>query len=221
MRVAVCFSGLPRLDAWSAITSWQRFISANQADVFVHTWCDDTNQYQSLMTRMNGQLAPRAVIMEPSVDLPVAQYTERIWPTASPYRMLSGFTSIHRCFDLAQSWANHTSTTWDYVVRARFDVEIEPFELQPAFGVVVHDDPDKLILKFTYRGQPMWGINDLVAYGAPDAMAAYARTDELMPSLYADEGVDVCPEIFLTASLTRQNTPITFRQMPNRIVRAQ
>ena len=219
MRVAVCFSGLPRLNAHRALLAWHRMITRYQADVFVHTWLTGDEDRHWIDRRVAGEFKPKLLKYEPMRALDVSMFTERIWPTADAYRMLSGFTSINESIALATNYAAHLGFVYDFVIRARFDVEIDHLDLEPVDGVVVPDDPDKLGLVFTYRGERTWGINDLVAYGKQQMMQLYAVTNQHMLSLYRDEGVDVCPEIFLAASLKKQRVPVDFRPIPHRIVR--
>ena len=220
MRVAVCFSGLPRLHAHNAILAWHRIISKYSADVFIHTWIN-TDQHNSIDNRLAGEFKPKILKYEPLRKLNVDMFTDRIWPTADAYRMLSGFIGIRESIGLAIQYAEHQHFEYDFIIRGRFDVAVDTFELEPVEcnGVVVPDDPDKHGLQFTYRGEQLWGINDLIAYGSSQAMHLYSITDQHMHSLYRDEGVDVCPEIFLTASLKKQQVPIMFQKINHHIVR--
>jgi hypothetical protein len=216
MKVAISFSGLPRLSAQIAIDNWLKIIDQYHADVFIHTWVDQNN---GLDDKLIPIFKPKILKYEPSRLLDVREFTQRIWPTADAYRMLSGFTSIYESMNLVEKYSQHQNFIYNIVIRARFDVNVENLILEPIVdGIVIPDDPDKHVLKFTYNEKNVWGINDLFAYGPMSLMRAYATTNLHMHQLYR-EGVDVCPEIFLTANLMKQQIPIIFKPISQYIVR--
>ena len=212
--VAICFSGLPRLSAQKAINSWLKIVKQYKANVFVHTWLENENDRDWIEDRIIPIFKPKMFKYEPFRNFDVSSFTERHWPTVNPYRMMSGFTSVNESIALATSFKKY-----DFIVRARFDVEIDELLLSNTEGVTVHDDKDKHILKFNYRNREYFGINDLVAYGSDEMMRLYARTNQNMYDLYHYECVDVCPEIFLTSNLIKEGVDINFQNIPHRIVR--
>lgn len=218
-RVAICFSGLPRLTHIMPTTRWQQYIKKYNADVFIHSWILDNESRKDNVDRITSLFNPKIMKLEKSRVYPLEHYNQRIWSTVIPYNVFSAYASIYECMKLVNNYSALNNFNYDYVIRARFDVAVDNLNLEPVEGVAVPDDPDKHCLKFNYRGLELFGINDLVAYGNQHFMTLYSNVFENIHNLYHGEGVDMCSELFLTSNLVRQQVPIVFRQFKTNIVR--
>lgn len=219
MRVAICFSGLPRLSHLMTIKRWQHWIKNYNADVFIHSWAPEEIDKKDTIGRIVSYFSPKIFKLEESRVYPLNEYAQRIWPTVIPYNVFSAYASIYECMELVNNYSNSNSFEYDFVVRARFDVLVDNLNLEPVEGVAVPDDPDKHCLKFRYREFDLFGINDLVAYGSQKNMTLYSNVLNYMQDLYHGEGVDMCSELLLTSNLVRQGVPVSFRGMRTTIVR--
>lgn len=121
----------------------------------------------------------------------------RAWTTTDPLlgylRQLRG---IHQADQLRRAWSDHHGTTFDWVLRLRFDnlyvASIEPLEqLQPdVLFVPAHDN---------------WGgLNDRFAVAPPELMTIYANRFEAIGA-YLQEGLFIHPESLLAEHLARHH----------------
>lgn len=219
-RVAISFSGLPRLFFEQTWIRWQSIIKRYDADVFIHCWTDGKDQ-DDIFDRLVGIYDPKIIKFEQSRHFPLHEYQERIWPTVIPYNVFSAYASIHESMRLVNEYSKQNDIRYDHVIRARHDVLVDNLDLIPLDdrSVGVPDDPDKFVLKFKYRDQDLWGINDLLAYGSQDSMTVYADVINQISQLYHGEGVDMCSELLLTSHLIKSGMRIDFKPMRTRIIR--
>lgn len=218
-KVAICFSGLPRFTHVMPSVRWQQYIRKFNADVFVHTWILDDESRKDTVGKINSYFNPKVLKLEKSRNYPLDQFSQRVWSTVIPYNVFSAYASIYECMKLVNNFSYLNNFQYDFVIRARFDVLVDNLNLEPVIGVAVPDDPDKHCLKFNYRGQDLFGINDLAAYGNQHFMTLYSNVFENLHNLYHGENVDMCSELFLTSNLVRQNVPIVFRPFKTAIIR--
>ena len=213
MKIALALSGLTRIYTISA-ASWGRIIGQYNPDVYVHNWCEpDLKDY--ICDQINWVFKPTAVELEPPPSIDISLYPNRHWPQINVDRSLSMWHSIAA----AHSMINRSGNDYDIVMRGRMDLHIHKLNLIDFDGVVMPYDWDKVKLKFQYRGIEMHGFNDHFAYGPPHHMDKYVRTLEEIPYLYSQEGVDYCPENFLTASLAKQGVPVMLQHMEHCLIR--
>ena len=218
-KVAICFSGLPRLTHSMPIIKWQNYIKKYNADVFVHTWITDEDIRIDVKDQIISLFDPKVIKLEPLREFSLETYNQRLLPSVIPYHVFSSFTSIYESMKLVNDYSLLNEFEYDFVVRARFDVMVNDLNLESVNGVAVPDDKNKHKLKFKYKDLDLFGINDLVAYGNQQYMTLYSNTIDYIHFLYHEEKVDMCPELFLTANLIRQNVPIIFRPLQTEIIR--
>jgi len=205
LRVAVSFSGLPRLYC-SAISSWQALIKKYNADVFMHVWQTadgSTDKAKSLFDTIR-------CVSEPPESFDISAYTDRI-QHSNPYNVFSQWTSIWRSMNLV--YAHDQS--YDIVVRARFDVEFEQFDFINVHGVVFPGKPAEI---YTWQNNRYLGWHDMIAYGDCDSMRAYSDTLWKIPQIYA-EGSPFFSEFFLSTNLFRRKINTTHHAVFANIVR--
>lgn len=216
-RIAVCFSGLPRLVP-ASVESWMRFIHINDADVFAHTWVMPGTDLTKISKDITDRFKPRLVVTEPprKINLDLYKDSDRIWPYRSePKNVLSMWTSVRESILLSESWAASRGFTYDIVIRARFDWWCEVLTLEDNPGLTVPDSPGLYGHRFRYRGEPYVAHNDQFGYGKPDVMRCYANTINLIPRLFAIDGVDFCSELLLTASMMSQGIHVNYQKNMN------
>ena len=219
MKVAICFSGLPRLDSPISIKKWQYYINLYNADVFVHTWVLDESEKNDTIDKIVSYFKPKIFKLEKSRDYPLHEYKHRVWPNLVPYNVFSAFAGIYECMELVNKYSTANKFEYDYVIRARFDIFVDNLTLDPINGIAVIDDPSKHCLKFRYRGLDLFGISDIFAYGSQQNMNLYSNVSNHIHTLYHGEGVDMCSELLLTSNLVRQGVSISFQPIQAVLVR--
>ena len=216
-RVAVCFSGFPRLTPETEKT-WKNFIHKYNADVFVHTWA--INQYirENISKNIVKALQPKQFIIESSKNFNTSRFQERIWPHKSqPNNVISMWYSIKESIKLCNQYSQNTGILYNIICRARFDWFCSNLELIDAIGLIVPDDPGLSGHHFKYKDRSYIGHNDQFGYGSPKIMNIYADTYDTIPQLYND-GVDFCSELFLTANMISRDIPITYQKNLNYVI---
>lgn len=214
MRIALALSGLARLHPISA-ASWGRIIGHYRPDVYVHTWDDPVGNASGIRELVNWVFKPAAVRVDPLMEIDTSPYPDRHWPCIDVYRSLSMWHGIKAAHDMVAN----SGREYDLVIRGRMDWHVHWLEIAEHDGIILPFDADKTPLRFSYRGIDMHGFNDHFAYGPPRQMDRYVRTLEEIPILYAEEGVDYCPENFLAASLAKQGVPVMLQRMEHKLIR--
>lgn len=215
MKIALALSGLARLHPISA-ASWGRIIGRYQPDVYVHSWEDTPGTSLELTERINWVFKPTAVRVDPLMEIDVSAYPDRHWPCVDVYRSLSMWHGIRRAHEMVLA----SGKSYDLMIRGRMDWHVHSLEISEYNGLVIPFDHDKIPLRFSYRGVEMHGFNDHFAYGPASMMDSYVRTLDEIPILYSEEGVDYCPENFLSASLVKQGVPVMLQRMEHCLIRA-
>jgi hypothetical protein len=213
MKIALALSGLARLYTISA-ASWGRIIGKYDTDVYVHSWCDPILE-PYIRDQLGWVFKPTDMLLQPPIDIDVSPYPDRHWPHINVDRSLSMWHGICAAHKMVRS----SDIDYDIIIRGRMDLHIHRLDLIEFDGIVLLHDQDKVPLQFNYRGIPMHGFNDHFAYGPPHYMDQYAKTLEEIPSLYANEGVDYCPENFLAANLIKQHVPVMLQHAEHCLIR--
>lgn len=210
-RVAVCFAGLPRLNQLT-MPLWQKFISDNRADVFIHTWLESSQVRDHLSMQICELLQPKQLLIEPIKKFNTARFSERIWPHRSqPSNVLSMWYSIKKSIGLCMDWQDAVGEDYDVICRARFDWWFKEINLESNTGLTVPDDPGLSGHRFKYQGTPYIAHNDQFGYGNRTVMQHYSETFDRIPWLYSDDGVDFCSELFLTANMISRGIPVNYQ----------
>lgn len=221
MKVAVCFSGLPRFIQECA-PYWRKcLLQPYDCDVFVHTWSQSAAQDQVTQQLVQQLYAPVRFQMEQVPQFDVSSYATRIWPhRVSPQAQFSQFEGIRRAQQLRQTQEHTQGFTYDVVIRARFDWYLSQVQLDTTPCVNVARTPTLDGHKFTYDATPLVGISDQFAYGTSHTMDVYAGIVDNMHNLYHAHGVDFCGELFLRAHLHEHHVCIRQHVWQHGIVRS-
>lgn len=195
MHVAVTFSGLPR-SPLQGLSSWQGLIAEYNADVFMHLWDTGDGDAQRLVEIFR----PVKHVIEPLRSFDTSCYTDRL-QHSNPFNVFSMWTSISESINLALGHGQQ----YDTIVRARTDVGFDSFKFLDVHGVVIPGKPAEV---YEYQGKRYNGWHDMMAYGDPASMRAYADTLYALPGIYA-EGSPFFSEFFLSTHLFRTKTNTT------------
>jgi hypothetical protein len=221
MKVAVCFSGLPRFIQQCAPYWRKSLLEPYDCDVFVHTWCQDAVQDAVTQQIVSHMYQPVRFQMQPMPVFDVSMYTDRIWPhRITPQAQLSQFAGIKRAQLLRQTQERAQGFLYDVVIRARFDWFLAQVVLEINPCVNVARTPTLDGHTFTHDEIPLVGVNDQFAYGTSAIMDVYSTVVDNIPHLYANHGVDFCGELFLRAHLHEHRVCIKLHRWHNGIVRA-
>ncbi len=213
MKIALALSGLPRLYKIS-IASWSRFVGRYQPDIYIHSWAESNTDRNSLIEELGWIFNPVQTVIEDVPEIDITPFPDRHWPYIDVYRSLSMWKGIWNAHQMVVSSGND----YDIIVRGRFDFFARQLDLMQVEGVAIPYCPHKLELRFNYLGIDLHGLNDHMAYGPRNSMDVYANTyNEILP-LYND-GVDYCPENFLTANLIKSRIPVVMQAMEHKLIR--
>ena len=215
MKIAIALSGLARLYPISA-ASWARIIGRYEPDIYIHSWCNNDEEEHYLRSQLGWIFKPTQTQLDRPPAIDVDQFPDRHWPYINVDRSLIMWQSIVA----AHNMVNSSGIKYDIVIRGRMDLHIHRLDIMHFDGVVIPYDRDKEPLKFEYKGMNLHGFNDHFAYGPPLYMDQYAKTLEEIPVLYANEGVDYCPENFLAANLVKQGVPVMLQHLEHCLIRS-
>ena len=219
MKVALCFSGLPRF-VKETYPYWKTcLLDPYKPDVFIHTWkqtTDHTNLLQALYS-------PIVLSMENPKQYDTSIYNEERevqWPyRTTPQTQISQYTGIKKSLQLRQLWEEQHRFKYDVVIRARFDWFLEKINLEINDSINIAHTPTLKGHRFLFRGKEYLGISDQFAYGSSDNMTIYSQLVDNLPTLYKEYKVDFCGELFMKSHLLYNNIPVKEHIWKNGIVR--
>jgi hypothetical protein len=216
VRVALCFSGLPRF-VFETHSYWKQCIlDPYTPDVFIHSWQTlefDPRNFWSLYH-------PKILAWEQPKQYDVSLYTERIWAYRTvPQNQVAQYTGIQKAIGLAIEYQTQFDFEYDIIVRARFDWFLKKIDFEKNNCVNVAHTPGLKGHRFKFLSQEHLGISDQFAYGNSSVMKTYAQLVDWLPTLYQEYKVDFCGELFLKSHLLLHNTPVKEHHWHNGIVR--
>jgi len=213
LKVAIALSGLSRTSNITA-ASWGRIIGKYNADVYIHSWSDGSVPTDFLIDQFNWIYKPKVVKVDLPITIDTSLYKERILPYVDVYRSFSMWEGI--------SWAHKlvkdSNKEYDIIIRGRTDLHIHDLNIIQFNGITIPYDLDKHVLKFNYQEKDLHGYNDHCAYGNMKDMDVYANLINEIQELF-NEGVDFCPEMFLTASMVKNRIPVFLQHMEHCLIR--
>lgn len=223
MKVALCFSGLPRY-LEKTLSFWQKsIIDPYKPDIFVHCWKTHNRQQDWKIQQFIQQAySPAVFSMESIPKFDVSDYTDRIWPhRVTPQAQFSQFTSIQSSQKMRRHWEIQHKFKYDVCIRARFDWFLETIEFKINDAINLAHTPTLAGHKFHFHGMgwDLVGVSDQFAYGNSDNMTVYGDLIDNIPFLYHFHKIDFCGELFLRAHLAYHHLEIQEHQWKNGIVR--
>jgi hypothetical protein len=138
MRIAVCLSGQPRFLDAGYQQIFEKIISKyNDVDFFIHTWWNDelnakganrnyTFKPDTLKLIMD-YYKPRLILNEPQMNFNI--YNDVDYETINPISPYSMFYSIKASNDLKNFYEKKNNFKYDVVIRCRFDILINRFDI--------------------------------------------------------------------------------------------
>lgn len=214
-RIALALSGMPRIFPISA-ASWGRIIGKYSPDVYIHTWCQTSENEGYIKDACGWVFKPIEIQVETPLEIDTSIYPDRHWPNIHVYNSLSMWYSIKKAHEMIID----SKKEYDLIIRGRMDWHIHSLEIAVYNGVILPYDYDKLNLKFSYRNREIHGLNDHFAYAPPEWMKIYVNTYDEIQTLYQNEGVDYCPENFLAANLVKHNVPMMLQHVEHLLIRS-
>lgn len=224
MRVALCFSGLPRFIEQTHVYWKNSILDPYGPDVFVHCWKSGSDHEDKLTeTQITNLYQPKLFQHAHVPQFNVASYVERIWPhRITPQNQFSQFTGIKRSQQLRQQWEQQHNFVYDVVIRARFDWYLRHVQLEINHNVNVAHTPTLAghVFHFHGLGLDLVGINDQFAYGSSKTMTMYGKLVDNIPYLYHHHKIDFCGELFLKAHMEYHRITVKQHVWQNGIVRS-
>ena len=217
MKVALCFSGLPRMIEQTYHYWKHGILDKYNPDIFIHSWKTDEYFPTSLIQSLYH---PSILKIDSPIEFDTSIYTDRIWPhRTTPNGVLSQWYSVKESINLKHMHEVATKTEYDIVVRARFDWYLKSIDFQMNKFINVADTPGLARQKFHYNGRECIGISDQFAYGSNEIMHAYSTLFDSIAYLYSIKKVDFCSELLLKAHLVECNIEINKHYLDNGITR--
>lgn len=215
MKVALCFSGLPRniKDTYKSIYE-NLLVPNNIEDVFFHTWeCEDKqnigNQYEDYIYDKSDQefmfekYQPKRYIEEPqgsykndpnNLSDDVLSKYERPDITKCSDKQ-SQFYSQYQAVKLITDYQKDNGFVYDAVIKMRFDlIFFNPIIVKNLDLQIVY------ILNFMTNMETELMINDWMAVGSYDNIQKYAEV-WINLKLLLDQGVRIFPEELMAKNL--------------------
>jgi hypothetical protein len=138
MRIAICLSGQPRFLDKGYNNIFEKIISKyNDVDFFIHTWWDNeldakcanrkyTFNVDTLKIIMD-YYKPKIMLNEPQMNFNI--YKDVDYETINPVSPYSMFYSIKVANDLKIFYEKKNNFKYDVVIRCRFDILIDKFDI--------------------------------------------------------------------------------------------
>jgi len=227
MKTALILSGQPRSVEKTFPLIKQHILDINQPDVFIHTWRDDRLCGRSPVSS-GGVVAsdpipenineiilnlynPVAIKIERPIEFNEFNFNDNKYPQIKPKNSLSQRYSVRESFKLLLDHAAWTDTTYDYVIRMRFDwaiqMDIDVTTLPTDTITTPNDCP--------HQG----GLNDQFAVAPQHLMLHYVQLFDQIPRLFS-YGVPFCDEILLGEHLRSANIVANAIPIPYTIQRS-
>lgn len=189
MRIAVCLSGQPRFLDNGYQQIFEKIISKyNDVDFFIHTWWNDdelnakganrnyTFKSDTLKLIMN-YYKPRLILNEPQMDFNI--YNDVDYETINPISPYSMFYSLKISNELKSFYENKNNFKYDVVIRCRFDILINKFDI----------DLSDMDLSYIYTDTVGNGFpNDQLAISSSENMDYYCSLYDRIDTYY-NEGI--------------------------------
>lgn len=219
MKVALCFGGLPRYVMQTHAYWCKCLLDPYAPDVFVHTWCEDSN-ILPLRDQILSLYNPVSCVVEPPRAMDVSIYKDRIWPhRTTPQGVLSQWYSVQQSLRARSAHEQVNGFTYDVVIRARFDWFLEQVQLEVNPHWNIAHTPTLNNHRFRLRGEILTGINDQFGYGTSHTADVMSELFDQIPHLYQNEQVDFCSELFLKAHMHLHHIQIQEHKWNNGMVR--
>lgn len=174
MKVAICLSGQPRFIEEGYNNIFEKITSKYDVDFFVHTWwnnelsatgCSRKYTYKSnALELIMEYYNPVLMLKEPQINFNT--YTDVNYETMNPVSLYSMFYSIKWANDLKSFYEKKNKFKYDAVIRCRFDILIESFNIN-----LLDLDLSDINLSYIYT--------DTVGNGHPNDQLAISSSENM------------------------------------------
>lgn len=138
MKIAVCLSGQPRFLERGFKQISEKITSKYDVDFFVHTWWDNDNMDaigsnrshtfdENTLELIMRYYKPKLMLNEPQINFNI--YDDVDYELINPISPYSMFYSIKVSNDLKLLYEKKNNFKYDAVIRCRFDILIENFDI--------------------------------------------------------------------------------------------
>jgi len=194
MRVALCFSGLPRFWQIGYKFHYENLIKEYDADVFIHTWYDnDKNEHEKVIETYK----PKKYRVDKNNQLTLKQpYPRGTSERYKAYNVFSFYRSIQICNNIKRLYEIENEFRYDWVFRLRMDYAVNrKFDLKSLNNDMIH-------VPFDLMERNM--ITDQFAFSSSQNMDIYSSVYDFLDDYY-NAGEDMVGEHMLIRHLTEKN----------------
>jgi hypothetical protein len=202
MKTAIILSGQPRSYQRYADVIKRNLIDPNNADVFIHCWCDNSSLQQEIIDRyspIDYFFEPQREFVNPGIDL---EYTRQCGyaggtelPKYADYHIKATYSmwySIKQAFHLVPYGE------YDYVIKCRFDCGLH----QP----VVCRNYEKAALWAEDLGRPEL-VNNWLNFASWEIMYDYCHIYDKIDQLYKETNI-WCNEYWIKYVMDKSKTSV-------------
>ncbi len=144
-KIAICLSGQPRYISDGYLNLNREILSKYDVDFFIHTWFDPNyvgskfdfsplNSYNrsgiweiNTIEKINELYQPLKIYYEPQKQFNI--YNDVSYEKQSPIALYSMYYSIWKSNELKKEYENKNNFKYDCVIRTRFDIKLDYFNL--------------------------------------------------------------------------------------------
>lgn len=194
MKVALCFSGLPRFWKIGYKYHYKNLISVYNPDIFIHTWYDShILEHDPVFDTYK----PIRASVTPNNKLILKQeYPRGTSERYRAYNIFSFYKSMQECNDLKCDYENAFQFKYDWVFRLRFDYALNrTFDLEKLDPNLIHFPRD-----LEDRGM----VTDQFAFSSSHNMDIYSSVYDYLHDYY-EAGEDMVGEHMLIHHLKEKN----------------
>lgn len=219
MKVALCLSGQARfLEACYYDSIKPNILDRFHPDVFIHTW-DSADSIgkpfinggghimgepirDGLMNKMLELYNPTSYIIEPQLPFEFGKWADRLMPGIRSDYMYSMFYSIYRSNELKKQYEQETSSTYDWVIRSRFDIATPsgPLPLPSLDSNMLYVAGDGFDTENGYL--------DSLAFSNSEIMDIYSSTYNQIDNIADNTDIRICGEYILRKHIDSNNIQV-------------
>ena len=194
MRVALCFSGLPRFWQIGYKFHYENLIKEYNPDIFIHTWYDnDIKEHQEFIETYK----PKRYGADKNNQLILKQaYPRGTSERYKAYNIFSFYKSIQACNNIKRLYEVENKFRYDWVFRLRVDYAINrKFDLNTLYNDNIHFPSD-------LRERNM--VTDQFAFSSSQNMDIYSGVYDFLDDYY-NKGEDMVGEHMLIRHLKEKD----------------